>query len=300
MAKAINIPITGSPAPLRKALATAQNDLNRFGNQAGKTMKRAATAMLATGTAAAYVGMRWYKMAEQAYIADRRIERIAISMRLFGINTSQVTKRLQDYADALERETGVTAETIKASQAKLLTFRQLAMTADEAGGAFDRATQATIDMAAAGFGSAEQNAVQLGKALEDPIKGVNSLRRSGITFTEAEKKKLQVLVQSGRILQAQKVILGAVETQVKGTAKETASSTTRMKLAFGEVTDRIMSDMIPAMKTAADAMSRIGEKATIEGLGAAAKQPARRSDASPVMSTAPSMVSVGSGTPTPA
>jgi hypothetical protein len=38
-----------------------------------------------------------------------------------------------------------------------------------------------------------RSAVQLGKALEDPIKGINALRKSGITFTDAEKKKLQRL-----------------------------------------------------------------------------------------------------------
>jgi hypothetical protein len=47
------------------------------------------------------------------------------------------------------------------------------------GGNFDRATQAAIDMGAAGFGSAEQNAAQLGKALNDPITGLAALRRSG-------------------------------------------------------------------------------------------------------------------------
>jgi hypothetical protein len=40
-------------------------------------------------------------------------------------------------------------------QAKLLTFRELAQSANEVGGEFDRATKAAIDLAAAGFGSAE-------------------------------------------------------------------------------------------------------------------------------------------------
>jgi hypothetical protein len=221
------------------------------------------------GTAAIVVGAKWAKLAEAAAIADQRIVAISRTMGLFGGDTVVVTQRISDFADSMERETGVMAETIKAAQAKLLTFRQLAMTADVAGEAFDRATAAAVDMAAAGFGEATTNAVQLGKALEDPIKGVNSLRRSGITFTESEKAKLAVLVQTNRIHDAQKVILTAIETQVKGTAAATAVSTQRMKQGFGEVTDAIGTKLIPLMNAFADSIVAIGEKATLEGLGAA-------------------------------
>lgn len=268
-AKSISIPVTGNTAPLRKALTAASNDLNAFGTKAAAASKKGALALGAMGTAAVVVAVKWAKMAELAAIADQRIDAVATTMALFGAGTATTTKRIQDYADALERETGVTAETIKAAQAKLLTFRQLAVTADVAGGAFDRATQAAVDMAAAGFGEATQNAVQLGKALEDPIKGVNSLRRSGITFTESEKAKLAVLVQSNRIHDAQAVILTAIETQVKGTAEATAISTMRMKNGFGEVTDAIGTKLLPIMNAFADAVVAIGEKATLEGLGAA-------------------------------
>jgi hypothetical protein len=84
------------------------------------------------------------------------------------------------------------------AQAKLLTFGELAKSADQAGGAFDRATKAAIDMGAAGFGTAEMNAVQLGKALNDPIKGVAALAKSGVTFTEQEKEKIKTLVESNK------------------------------------------------------------------------------------------------------
>jgi hypothetical protein len=269
MAKAINVVVTGNAAPLRKALAGASNDLNSFGNKATAAAKKGALALAAMGSAAIFVGAKWAKLAENAAIADQRIVAIARSMALFGGDTIVVTKRISDFADAMERETGIMAETIKTAQAKLLTFRQLATTADVAGDAFDRATQAAVDMAAADFGEITTNAVQLGKALEDPIAGINSLRKSGITFTESEKAKLAVLVQTNRIHQAQDVILTAIESQVKGTAAATAISTQRMKQGFGEVTDAIGTKLIPMMNAFADAVVAIGEKATLEGLGAA-------------------------------
>ena len=138
MAKAINVVVTGNAAPLRKALVGASNDLNSFGNKASAAAKKGGLALAAMGTAAVAVTLKWTKMAELAAIADQRIVAISRTMGLFGKDTVLVTKRISDYADALERETGVTAETIKAAQAKLLTFRQLAMTANIAGEAAAR------------------------------------------------------------------------------------------------------------------------------------------------------------------
>jgi hypothetical protein len=130
---------------------------------------------------------------EAAATANARIEQINESMGLFGDATDKVNKRLIEYANVTARATGIDQNQIKLAQAKLLTFKELAMSADEAGGAFDRATQAAIDMGAAGFGDAATNAVQLGKALNDPIKGVTALAKSGVTFTEQEKEKIKVL-----------------------------------------------------------------------------------------------------------
>jgi len=192
------------------------------------------------GVAAAALGAFAVKAtlaAEADATANKRIEAIATSMGLYGDEVQTVTKRLTDLATKTALATGVDDGIIKSTQAKLLTFKELAKTADETGGAFDRATQAAIDLAAAGFGEAETNAVQLGKALQDPIKGITALARSGVTFTQQEKDKIKTLVESGKMLEAQELVLKAIETQVGGTAEATADSSERMKVAFGEITE---------------------------------------------------------------
>jgi len=146
-------------------------------------------ALTALGTAAV-------RAAEDAQVADRRLASVADSMNLFGTQTDAVTKRLRDFADATMKQTAVDDEVIKSTQAKLLTFRNLAKTADVMGGAMDRATLAAIDMAATGFGSAESNAVALGKALNDPIKGVTALTRMGIQLTQEQKNMVKAMVET--------------------------------------------------------------------------------------------------------
>jgi hypothetical protein len=115
-----------------------------------------------------------------------------------------------------------------------MTFAELGKTAGTLGGAFDRATNAALDLAAAGFGSAESNAVQLGKALQDPIKGVTALAKSGVTFTAQEKEKIKTLVESNKMLEAQEIVLAAIEKQVGGTALATANDTDKMREAVAQ------------------------------------------------------------------
>jgi phage-related protein len=219
-----------------KELATTQDKLKGFQNSLKKAGQVSTIAL--GGLAAA--GFTAVKAAEEVAVANARLDNILTSM-----GYADATKRVTDYASALEVTTAVDAEVIKLTQAKLATFANLAATVDTAGGAFDRATVAALDMAAAGFGTAESNAVQLGKALEDPIKGINALTRSGITFTEEEKKKIETLVKSGDLLAAQTMVLEAIEKQVGGTAEATATGSAKMALALGNVSEAIGAALLP-------------------------------------------------------
>jgi hypothetical protein len=185
---------------LKNSMAGMSSGASKGFASMGSAMKSMAkgTAVVAAAVAAAgaAIGALTYKLilsGEAANSADARVRNIAKSMGLFGDQSDAVAERLNNLADKIELQTGVDGNAIQMTQAKLLTFKDLANTADELGGNFDRATQAAVDMAAAGFGAAEQNAVQLGKALNDPVNGLAALRRSGITFTEDEKAKIKTL-----------------------------------------------------------------------------------------------------------
>ena len=185
--------------------------------------------------------------AEKVVKSNRRLEQVAESMNLFGNATKTTTDRLKKYADSLELTTGVEAETIKLVQAKILTFKEIGKTAGEVGSEFDRATMAALDLAATGFGSAESNAVQLGKALQDPIKGITALARAGVTFTTQEKQKIKTLVESNKLSEAQNLILSALEKQVGGVAAATASSSDKIRNAFGQIEDAVGLALLPAL-----------------------------------------------------
>lgn len=228
-----------------KGVRDAQKELGNLGRGIGVAFAAAGAAVAGAAAVIANFSAKAVTAAEEVRQADNRLGQVAESMGLFGAQTQDVTDRLIGLAEANEVNLATDAETIKLAQAKLLTFKELAGSADEAGGAFDRATMAALDLAAAGFGSAETNATQLGKALQDPIKGLTALTRSGVTFTAEERNKIKVLTESGKVLEAQDMILKAIENQVGGTAAATAKSSDKMKLAFENVYETVGEALLP-------------------------------------------------------
>jgi hypothetical protein len=190
--------------------------------------------------------------AEDARIANEKLGNVLSSM-----GWGATTDRVSAYAEQLEKTVAVDADVIKATQTKLATFSELTKTVNKAGGAFDRATVAALDMAAAGFGTAEGNAVQLGKALQDPIKGIAALAKSGVTFTEQEKEKIRTLVESNKMLEAQDMILDAIEKQVGGTAEASASSFDKMKFALAGVSDTFGDMLLPVIDAIAPKLAQV-------------------------------------------
>jgi hypothetical protein len=156
MAVGVNIVSTFDSRGIKKAIKDFQT-LQGSGNRATfglRTVDKAFTngakniakygGLLAAGLGIAAPQM--VKGAEVAKQADDRLMAVSRSMGLFGAQSDVVAQRLIKLADAQEYELGVTAETIKLTQAKLLTFKELAETADVVGGAFDRATTAAVEI----------------------------------------------------------------------------------------------------------------------------------------------------------
>jgi phage-related protein len=237
--RTLNLKLLANISDFVKGMDAATKKSQDFAKKVDRAGKAAGRAFvgIAGGAILAAKGL------EEAEIASAKLNNVLTSM---GFEDS--VKRVDAYAESLQNLTAVDADVIKATQTKLATFANLTKTVDTAGGAFDRATVAALDLAAAGFGSAETNAVQLGKALEDPIKGITALSRSGVTFTAQEKEKIKVLVESGELLEAQNMVLGAIEKQVGGTAAASASSFDKIKLALDGVADAIGTGILPLIE----------------------------------------------------
>lgn len=249
MAGPIRIAILADAAQARREIDQTSKS---FGDKLGSASNKASLALAGLGAAGVGAALK----AEEVASANARVGNVLSNM---GMDAA--TERTLAYAESLEKSLAIDGEVIKNTQAKLATFEALAKTADEAGGMFDRATVAAADLAAAGFGSVESNAAQLGKALQDPIKGLTALTKSGVTFSEAEKEKIKVLTESGQLAKAQGIVMAAIEKQVGGTAAATADSSMKMRLAFENVIESVGMMLLPMLDRLAGVAQRVADVA---------------------------------------
>jgi hypothetical protein len=126
-------------------------------------------------------------------------------------------EELQKQASALQEKSLFGDEEILGkATSTLITFTQIT------GDSFSQAQQAVVNLAAKMDGDLQGAAVMVGKALNDPVANLSALGRSGIQFNDIQKQTIKRLAQSGRMAEAQAIILKELETQFGGTAEEIA------------------------------------------------------------------------------
>jgi hypothetical protein len=137
---------------------------------------------------------------------------------------------VENLADSLSKKSGVDDEVIASGEAVLLTFKNVKNEAGKGNDVFTQGTKAALDMSVALGTDLQGSVIQLGKALNDPIKGITALQRVGVSFTSSQKEQIKALVQSGDTLKAQKIILKEVQSEFGGAAAATATSVDKAAL----------------------------------------------------------------------
>ena len=124
------------------------------------------------------------------------------------------SKELQKMASDLQAKTLFGDEVIlKDATAQLLTFTNIA------GEQFARTQKAALNLATRLDGDLKSASIQLGKALNDPIANLSALSRSGIQFSKDQKEVIKSLAETGRLAEAQTIILDELEKQYGGAAE---------------------------------------------------------------------------------
>jgi hypothetical protein len=116
-------------------------------------------------------------------------------------------------ASALQQQTNFEDDAIVAADNLLLTFTKVGKDI------FPQATEIILDMSQALGQDLKSSAIQVGKALQDPILGVTALRRVGVNFNQEQTEIIKNLVNTGRSTEAQAMILKELQTEFGGSAK---------------------------------------------------------------------------------
>jgi hypothetical protein len=162
---------------------------------------------------------------------------LANAVKTTGASAWTSTGQLEAMAGKLQQMTKYGDETVETMQTVLLGFRNIT------GKEFDQATTAVLDMATVMKMDLTSAAQAVGKALDDPIRGVDSLSRQGFKFTAQEKEMMKAMVEAGNIAGAQKIILDELEKTYGGAAEESGKLASNLKVrlanSIGEVSEEI-------------------------------------------------------------
>ncbi len=242
-------------AAFEDGLGLAQKKLNRFGKDFQKMGQRwgdlGQQLSLAITAPIAAIGVASVRGAEAQAQAMAQVEAALASM---GPVAGRTADQLLKASDALELKSLYDGdEILKKVTANLLTFGNVS------GTAFDRAQQAAIDLSTRMGTDLQSSALLVGKALNDPIKGMTALGRAGIQFSADQKSAINAMVETGNVAGAQAIILGELEKQFGGAAAAAANTSPwrKAQVAFGQAGDAIGAALLPFITKLADVVGNL-------------------------------------------
>lgn len=165
------------------------------------------------GIAGITIASLFGKFAQESRDAQAEQAQLAAVLQSTGHAAGYTQDQLNDMAAAMAKVSTASEGDINKAQARLLAYTNIV------GEKFPEAMQATIDMAARLNISLESSAEAIGKALDVPSQGMSSLSKQGFRFTEDQKKVAQQLEATGRIAEAQKIVLDALQGSYGGAAQ---------------------------------------------------------------------------------
>ncbi|HVT38450.1 MAG TPA: phage tail length tape measure family protein, partial [Gemmatimonadaceae bacterium] len=158
------------------------------------------------------VGMGIHEFIHVTAEAQASMAQLEAGVRSTGAAAGFTASQLREMAQSLSQVTSFSHTALEGAQSILLLFQSLK------GAQFEQATQAAADLATRLGTDVQGAARQLGKALEDPTRGLLALRRAGVVFTKDQEDVIKALAASGEQVKAQGMILDAITAKVGGSA----------------------------------------------------------------------------------
>jgi len=196
-----------------KNMTSAGDKIGKFESGAGSMVSKVASGFGKLITAAAALGAvtavgAFFKSAvDEAAEAEQNIAQLENVIKSTGGAAGVTAESITSMASELQKITTFSDDAIIAGDNLLLTFTNIGKDV------FPDATKTMLDMSQALGQDISSSAIQLGKALNDPINGITALSRVGVSFTEEQKEMIKTLVEAGKTEEAQTVILEELQKE---------------------------------------------------------------------------------------
>ena len=217
-----------------KPFNKAMNDMQRKTKYATKGMEKLGKSM--SLAVSAPIALMTKSAIENFDKQAKAVAQVEQGLKSTGGAVGFTSEQLQKMASDLQKTSLFGDEEImQGATAQLLTFTNIA------GDQFARTQKAAMDLATRLDGDLKSSSIQLGKALNDPVANLSALSRSGIQFSEDQKAVIKSLAETGRLADAQTIILDELEKQYGGSAEAAAKAGTgplkQFQMAMGDLTE---------------------------------------------------------------
>lgn len=238
MAANVQVIFAGDTRQLDAAFGRVRGETSKTEGAFGKLKRLGGPAMFAAGVAGVAVFKDALSGLRSEAEATRTLEATLKSMGRTEISTDEISK----FASTLQANSDFVEEEILNATGIMATFGNIA---DRD---LNKANQAAADLAAR-FGMDLSGATtMLGKALNDPIRGLTALGRAGVQFTDQQKEQIKTMVESGDIAGAQGLILEELGKQTTGAAAAQQDSFERLNDVLGETAEQFVGKLMPAIE----------------------------------------------------
>lgn len=207
--------------------AIAKNHRKAFGGMAagfakvGKTIRPFFAALTGIGALAGGVfilGKAVREVVEQTIAAIDATTKLESVLKTTNHAAGLTSGEMAQMANELARVSTFSRTAITEAQALGATFTKIGRDT------FPRAIASALDMSSIFGQTLQQSMIQLGTALNDPIRGVGRLMRIGVSFNLTQKKMIEDFVLMNDVASAQNVILEELEMEF-GEASEALAKT---------------------------------------------------------------------------
>lgn len=159
------------------------------------------------------------------------IAQVDAALKSTGGTVGFTSQQLQEMASGLQAVTTFDDDQIlREATANLLTFNKIT------GETFAQAQKAALDLSTRLGGDLQTAALQIGKALQDPVKGIGALSKAGVSFSAEQKGLIKSMVATNDIAGAQSLILKELNNQFGGSAEAAAKVGTG---SFKQLTNQV-------------------------------------------------------------
>lgn len=182
---------------------------------------------MGTSLKSAAAGFLTFQAAEQSLRAvvaatmeaEQATARLGAVIKATGAAAGLTAGDIDDLATAMQRNTLFDDEDVKNAAAALATFSNV--TRDT----FREAISLGADLTSVFGGDLQGNVVKLGKALDQPLEGIDALSKMGVRFNDTEKEIIKSLLEHNNLAEAQAAVLDKVRGKVAGAAEAMGGQT---------------------------------------------------------------------------